>query len=312
MDLRVEDLPLLVDWSLYQEATDTYVELSHKYIEALYVFGNVRHPGLSDLDILVVPKDTFLAPLQLHLRERLPRRFDPIIEHEVFVVPRSHLSACGYRLSSKFTLAYGRDVLAGVAEEASVTTRTCEALEAINNMLGYLAQLKRTGVLKAQSCLRVFNSQRYNARRLTDLGIMADDGYGARIDGLRARFMTAPDPECVLEMFRAFEQSVTACARALNSAFNLDVHSFARIAAVSRGQATVAFNGFQIHEAKRRASTIIAYRQELARRNYWYGFWFLPQFFPAATENARWQRTVFRGLRSGSRRWRRLRSPCGL
>jgi len=308
MHLRVEDLPLPVDRSLYQEAIDTYLELSHKYIEALYVFGNIRYPGLSDLDLLVVPKNSYLAPLRLHFRDRLPRRFDPIIEHDVFVVPASQLSACEYRLTSRFSLVYGRDVLTAITAETSVAARVCEALEAINNMVAYLAQLKQTGVLKAQSCVRVFNGQRYKARRLTDLGLMAEDGYGDKIDALRARFMTAPDPECVLEMFRAFEQSVTACVRALDSSLGLDVTSFARIAGISYGQVPVAFEGFELHDAKRRADVITAYRQELVRRNYWYGFWFLPRLFPAAAARAPWHGVVFRALRSGSRRWRRLGS----
>jgi hypothetical protein len=172
-------LPLPVDRSLYQEAIDTYLELSHKYIEALYVFGNIRYPGLSDLDLLVVPTNSYVAPLRLHFRDRLPQRFDPIIEHEVFVVPASQLSACGYRLTPGFSLAYGRDVLAGITAETSVAARVCEALEATNNMVAYVAQLKRAGALKARSCVRVFNSQRYKARRLADLGLMAEDGYGA-------------------------------------------------------------------------------------------------------------------------------------
>src|SRR6476646_9791357 len=107
MNLRVEDLPLPVDPSLYQEAIVAYLERSYKYIDALYAFGQVRYPGLSDLDLLVVPKDSYLAPLGLHLRGRLPRRFDPIIEHDVFVVPTSQLAACRCGLHSQFCLIYG-------------------------------------------------------------------------------------------------------------------------------------------------------------------------------------------------------------
>ena len=70
MDLRVEQLPLPVDRSLYQEAIDTYLELSHKHIAALYVFGNIRYPGLSDLDLLVVPTGSYVAPLGLHPTRR--------------------------------------------------------------------------------------------------------------------------------------------------------------------------------------------------------------------------------------------------
>jgi hypothetical protein len=311
MELRVENLPLPLDRSLYQEATDTYLELSHRYIEALYVFGNVRYPGLSDLDLLVVPKDGYLAPLHLSLRDLLPRRFDPILEHDVFVVPSSQLGACRYRLAPPFSLVYGRDVLAGITVDTSVTTGVCDALEATNNMLGYVEQLRRIGVLNARSCTRVFNSQRYKARLLTDLGLMEEDGYGAAIDALRTRFMTDPSAECVLEMHGAFERSVANCARALESSLGIDVGSFDRVAGVSYGQVPVRLEGFEITHAQRRAGVITAYRQALVSRNYWYGFWFLQRMFPAAAARAPWHRTAFRVLRAGSRRWRRLRGLTG-
>lgn len=310
MDLRVEQLPLPVDRSLYQEAIDTYLELSHKYVAALYLFGNIRYPGLSDLDLLVVPTNSYVAPLGLHLMDRLPRRFYPIIEHEVFVVPESHLRAYSYRWSP-LSLVHGREVLAGMTGETAIAARVTQVLEDTNNMLGYLAQLERAGVLKARSCMRVFNSQRYNAGRLIDLGLMRDDGYGATIDALRDRFMVAPDAACVLEMFGAFRESVTACARAVESSLGLDPRAFEPVASIAHGREPVRFPGFELEDAKRRARLIMSYRQELVRRNYWYGFWFLPRLFPAAAATAPWHRGVFRTLRSGSRRWRRLRSSLG-
>jgi len=306
MDLCVENLPLPLDRSLYQEAIDTYLELSHRYIEALYVFGNVRHPGLSDLDLLVVPKDSYLAPLHLSLRDLLPRRFDPILEHDVFVVPLSQLGACRYRLSSPLSLVHGRDVLAGMMPETSVAAKLCNALEEANTMLGYVEQLKRAGVLNARSCTRVFNSQRYKIRRLVDLGMMEEDGYGEAIDTLRARYMAEPSAGCVLDMCRLFERSVAACARALGASLSLDVACFDRVASVSYGQVPVPFGGFEIADAQRRAGVITGYRQELVSRNYWYGFWFFQRMFPAPAARAPWHRIVFRVLRSGSRRWRRF------
>jgi hypothetical protein len=210
MELRVENLPVPLDRSLYQEAIDTYLDLSHRYIEALYTFGNVRYPGLSDLDLLVVPNDSYVAPLHLHLRDRLPSRFDPILEHDVFVVPESQLGACRYRLCGPMALVYGRDVLAGMTAERSVAASLCNVLEQAHTMVGYTDQLRRSGVINARSCIRVFNSQRYKVQRVADLGLIEDEGYGAAIDALRASFLKNPSSECALEMHRAFERSVAA------------------------------------------------------------------------------------------------------
>ncbi len=308
MKLRVKNLPLAVDRSLYQEATDAYLDLSHKHIEALYVFGTVSYPGLSDLDFLVVPKDTYLAPLRVHLMDRLPSRFDRIIEHEVFVVPEPQLRVCAYRRPERFKLVYGRDVLADIAAEDSVGARVCDVLELVHNKMVFLTNLQRTGVLNAQSCIRVFNGQQYNVRRLAELGLLEENGYGATIDALRAQCMADPTEACVLQMYDAFEQCVTACARALHARLGPDLRSVAQIAAVSRGNATVPFEGFQVEDARQRADIITEYLQELVKRNFWYGFMFLARLFPTPPTNSVVDRAVSRGLRSGLRRWRRLRS----
>jgi hypothetical protein len=307
MELRVEDLPHPVDRSLYQEATDAYLELSHKFIEALYVFGTIDYPGLSDLDFLVVPRDTYLAPMRVQLRERLPRRFDPIIEHEVWVVPESHRGACAYMAPTGLRLVYGSDVLAGIKAESSVEARLCETLEFVHNKLVFLANLRRTGVLNARSCIRVFNSHRYNIRCLAELGLMEENGYGNTIDALRMQFVAAPSAESVVEMYHVFEEAVGASARTLHSLLDVDPLSVPQVAAVSQGRMTVPFQGYRVHDARRRAEVLTPYLQELVRRNYWYGFPFPSRVFPPPAANSLFERALYRYLRSGSRRWRRLR-----
>jgi hypothetical protein len=308
MQWRVEDLPMPVDHSLYREAVDAYLELSHKHIHALYVFGTVAYPGLSDLDVLVVPKNNYLAPLGLHLNDRLPRRFDPIIEHEVFVVPQAHLRASAYIYPGPegFRLVYGTDVLRGVAQESSPSTNLCETVEFVHNKLVFLARLRRTGVLRARSCVRVFNSHRYNVRRLAALGLMEENGYATTFDALRAQLMARPSEEVVFEMYRAFERSVYAAARALRVSLDLDPTSVGQVAAVAQGRVSVPFAKFQIRGVMDRAEILTSYLQALVERNYWYGFPFLARLFPTPAANPLVERLLCRSLRSGLRRWRRL------
>ena len=309
MDLCVENLPVPVDRSLYQEAIDTYLELSQRHIEALYVFGTTHYPGLSDLDILVVPRNGYLAPLNLHLRGRLPPGFDPIIEHEVFVVPQSHLRACRYVEPGPegFHLVYGSDVLGDITRETTLSTGLCEAVEFVHNKLVFLSNLRRVGVLDARSCIRVFNSHRYTMRRLGDLGLMEEDGYGAAVDALRTQLAVAATADLVKEMYRLFETSVAASARALQSRLDLDPSSVGQVAAVSQGRVTLPFAGFRVRDAKERGEVLAAYLQELVRRNYWYGFPFLTRLFPPPRRNSALEQALYRTFRSGARRARRLR-----
>ena len=307
MELRVENLPCPVDPSLYQEAAEAYLELSHKYIEALYVFGTTTYPGLSDLDFLVVPKAVYLAPLHVHLRDRLPPRFDPIIEHEVFVVPEGQIAACRYMSPGPegFRLVYGRDVLGGVTADGSAATTLCETLEYVHNKLVFLANLRRTGVLNARSCVRVFNSHRYNVQRLAQLGLTEENGYGTTIDTLRTRLATAPAADVVVQMYHSFEKAVSSSASVLQSLLDVDPRSVGQVAAVSQGRVTVPCARFHRHEARRRAEVLTAHLQDLVRRNYWYGFPFLARLFPSPPTNSRLERALYRSLRFGSRRARR-------
>ncbi len=309
MPLRVENLPLPVAPALYPEAIDSYLERSHRHIEALYVFGTTHYPGLSDLDILVVPKGDYLAPLNLHLQGRLPRRFDAIIEHEAFVLPRSQVRACRYLGWAGLQLAHGPDVLAAVGTDISRTAVLCETLEFVHNKLVFLANLRRTGVLNAASCIRLFNSQRYNLRQLAQLGLMQEDGYGDAIDALRTQLLVAPSADLVLEMYRIFETAMTRCARALQSRFDLDPSSASQVAAVTQGRVAVPFEGYRIADARARAEVLASYLQELVRQNYWYGFPFLTRLFPAPKRNAAVEQILYRSLRYGARRLRRLRPP---
>jgi hypothetical protein len=120
--------------------------------------------------------------------------------------------------------------------------------------------------------------------------------------------MVAPDAPCVLDMFAAFRESVAACARTVESVLGLDARAFGPVASIVHGEVPVPFPGFELEDTRRRARVIESYRQELVRRNFWYGFWFSPRLFPAAAATPPWHRGVFRAVRSGSRRWRRLRS----
>lgn len=310
MDLPVENLPVPVERSLYREAIDTYLDLSHSRIEALYTFGTTHYPGLSDLDILVVPRNGYLDPLNLHLRGRLPPRFDAIIEHEVFVLPPSHLAACRYVEPGPegFRLVYGADVLSSITREASLTTGLCETVEFVHNKLVFLANLRQKGVLDARSCIRVFNSHRYTMRRLVGLGLMEEDGYGAAADALRTQLAAAATADLVRQMYRLFETAVMASARVLQSRLDLDPTSIRQVAAVSQGRATLPFAGFRVRDASERGEVLAAYLQELVRRNYWYGFPFLTRLFPPPRRNSALEQVLYRTFRSASRRVRRFRS----
>jgi hypothetical protein len=207
-----------------------------------------------------------------------------------------------------FRLVFGSDVLASIPRETSLSTGLCETVEFVHNKLVFLANLRRTGVLDARSCIRVFNSHRYTMRRLVGLGLMEENGYEATTDALRTQLAAAPTAELVKEMYRAFEKAVTASTLALQSRLDVDLTSVGQVASVTQGRVTVPFDGFRMSDARERAEVLTAYLHELVRRNYWYGFPFLSRLFPAPVPNSPVERLLYRSLRSAARRFRSARS----
>ena len=300
---RITNLPQILDRSIYQEAVDLYLQESAEYLEALYGFGNQRYPGLSDLDLLVIPKDRYFAPLHLHILGRLPQRFSCILEHEVFVVPESFTVVCRYTHANNVRLLHGRDVLAGITDDIPVAAHVCHELERLYNAHIYARRLRDEQVVDARSSMRVFNAFRFSLQRLEDLRFGEEGGYGAEIDRLRNQYMDSRAEACVAAMYRLFDDAVRYAVRSASESTGIDVTSSAEIRALSYGERSLSLQGFNPQDALTRSKVARAYRKELDRRHFWYGTLFLKAFFPSHSE----QPILFRALIKGTRIARRLR-----
>jgi hypothetical protein len=298
---RITNLPEIVDRRLYQEAVDLYLQDSADYLEALYGFGNQRYPGLSDLDLLVVPRNGYFAPLRLHILGRLPQRFNCILEHEVFVVPESFTVVCSYTHASNLRLLHGRDVLAGTGNEIPPAARVCHELERLYNAQIYAKRLRHEQVIDARSSMRVFNSFRFSLKRLEELRFAEEGGYGAEIDRLRSRYMEDRAESWVAQMYRLFDDAVRYAVRSVSESIDVDVTSTSDIKALSYGERSLPLNGFEPEDARKRARVARAYRQDLDRRHFWYGTLFLNAFFPPHAKQSLLFRTFMKGARIARR-----------
>ncbi len=299
---RITNLPDVLDRGIYQEAVDLYLQDSADYLEALYGFGNQRYPGLSDLDLLVVPRDRYFAPLYLHILGRLPQRFHCILEHDVFVVPESFTVVCSYTNANNLRLLHGRDVLSGTGREIPPAARVCHELERLYNAQIYARKLRNEQVIDARSSIRVFNSFRFSLKRLEELRFVEEGGYGAEIDRLRNRYVENRAESWVAQMYRLFDDAVRYAVRCVSESIGVDVTSTSEIKALSYGERSLALNGFDPKDARKRADVARAYRQELDRRHFWYGTLFLNTFFPSHAK----QSLLFRALMKGTRMARGL------
>jgi hypothetical protein len=305
MNPRVENLPRLLDRSLYAEAMEMYLDLSFRYIDSLYTFGSIRYPGLSDIDLLVVPKENYLAPLKLSLLDRLPSRFDCILEHNVYVVPQSHFAAFAVAHPHNLDLLYGKQSLDQIAKDSSIAGRLCMALEHLCNAIMAVEEIESQQVINATSRIRVFSAFRYAIRRLSELEIGDEDGYGTDIDELILKFINTPSEQHVLSMFHRYKAAVRCRVGAVATRLGIDVRVPEQILALPRG-AKPLISGFRTEDAERRYQTIAAYHAGLAERNFYYGSMFLSTFHPRAPLKSFWFRVLRKGahlLYRGKRRY---------
>ncbi|MFQ5613086.1 MAG: hypothetical protein ACE5H9_13235 [Anaerolineae bacterium] len=278
--MRIENLPRPLPAALYQEAIAAFWELARGHAVALFTAGNVNFPGLSDLDLVLVPADQALAPLYLRAGRRLPPRFQAILHHEPFILPLEHLQVFKYSFLSNVTLRHGPDLLAGVAPDRSISGQICTALEGLFSYLAFLDALKTRRVLDAAYCLPVFSSLRFTIRILADLGLVRDGSYGREFDALRQRLLEAGSDPCLPRMFALFEGSLNRCAAAVASALDLDPRRRGQILAFFRRD-SFPLAGLARADIEQRRAAITAYFRGLAARNFQYGHLFKTELYPA-------------------------------
>jgi hypothetical protein len=104
------DLPQACERDLYSSALERLVAMlsKEKYVDAVYQVGSVRHPGISDIDLLVVVADE--ATSTRDPREQLSTEERYLFTHSCFVVPVSLApNLARYVLLHRYQLLHGPD-----------------------------------------------------------------------------------------------------------------------------------------------------------------------------------------------------------
>ena len=152
---RSIDAPRPCDERLYRGTVDKLATAlaTKTYVDAIYQVGNVRHPGISDLDLLVVVGDRGGSnedPL-----ESLSRKERYLFTHSCFVVPASLAPELGkHVLLHGYRQLHGADQLLTLDSETATALEVQTALEFLaKNLLDLHVQLTY-GVLKLRAFLQ--------------------------------------------------------------------------------------------------------------------------------------------------------------
>ncbi|HEY7994791.1 MAG TPA: hypothetical protein VID24_11310 [Candidatus Eremiobacteraceae bacterium] len=226
------NFPARLDRSVYDAAVRNYVAAVGSRASAIYHVGNVRFPGLSDIDLVVVvntpawDNNQFFSPYV-----RLGKPYTALFHHEPRFLPQSCIDAITYSscvhastgqamdqiptvFGSRRSLVHGTDLLGQRAVDVtSESWQRCRLLETSFIFSRALRELACEPAIDVVKLMSRATALRYPVRHLHDLlGMSRDRGYEKNIDEVRERLLDpmTTQPEKVrlaADTFELFQHS---------------------------------------------------------------------------------------------------------
>jgi hypothetical protein len=273
-EIMVVNIPSKASVSIYKEAVDLYVKKSKPYVKSVYTFGNVNFPGLSDLDILVVPKRKYLSALRVKLSKSLPKIYDKIILHDPFVLPFEDINISKFIYITNLKRIHGED-LVKINNNFSNTVKFCSILEAMLSYSIFLENFKKSYVLDAQASIPVFSSLRFTVGLVNELNILNKVNkkrYCDNFDLLRASLLDEVENphDVVVKMYELFFESIMQLRMDIINHCNIDPYSKESILELYFSKKQESY--FDCNEANIRYKAIENYILRLNNNGFYYGY----------------------------------------
>lgn len=282
--MNVVDVPQRMKREDYDEAIARYVQLVQSRSIAIYRVGNIRFPGLSDIDLLVVSDRCSLDNRFFYSAlQRMPRRLLPLFLHDPFILPAWSLRVMRHTTHGSPELLAGRSVLGGYAPSNEPEERWCRLLEGYCASASFVQRTRQSGTLRGRMTVAVASAFRFQLAEVREVLGYDERGYAARIDDLRGGFFDRANPEDgVRDAWTMFGAEFERLDASLRSHLQLDAQDDlpARARALLRGDRESGF--FDREYAFRRAQAVDGYHQDLASMGFPYGHLFFIAAHPGA------------------------------
>jgi hypothetical protein len=272
--MNVRDIPRPIRREDYDEAIARYAKMVEGRAIATYRVGNVRYPGLSDLDLLVVTDRVafdnryFFSALQ-----RMPRRLLPVFLHEPFILPAWCLDVLRHTTHYAPALVAGNDVARDLHPNDDAAERWCRMLESYCSYSTFAARVRNNDAVSGRLTVAVASALRYLLGDAAHLFAGIDvQAYAEEMDALRAHFFEHADSSDAVRyawnlFAKHFDRYDALLRERLRISSAEDGVQSAR--ALLNGEASNAL--FDSGYALRRARTIRAYYDGLRTLGFPYG-----------------------------------------
>lgn len=285
--MNVTDLPRPADRSEYDEAVARYADMVKSRAISVYRVGNVRYPGLSDIDLLVVADSCNVDNRYFYsAMQRMPRRYLRLFLHEPFILPAWTLRVMRHTTHYAPQLLAGRDVIRAFGPSDEPDERWCRMLEGYCTYARFAARVRETQTLAGRMTVAVASAFRFPLRDAHTLWTDVDhEGYAQEIDALRAGFFERERPEAAVEdAWELFSRAFDAFDARLQSHFGTsDAEETQRMArSVIRGEREIPY--LDREYAFERVRAIDGYHHDLASMGFPYGHLFFVAAHPGALQ----------------------------
>lgn len=207
--MNIVDFPRRADRALYEAATRAYAAKVARRARAVYRTGNINYPGLSDLDLLVVPSRRRADNAQyFSALYRLPAPYHRILLHDPFVIPAEHKTVLRYTTHRNLQLLGGEDVFREVAFIDTPAEGWCKLLEGYCSYAAFVKDVSSSGRVPGRRLVPKASSLRFSLRQMDALtgGTHAPE-YEHIIDEMRGRYYSSDPIPTLLAMWDVFHDA---------------------------------------------------------------------------------------------------------
>ncbi len=280
--MNIHSLPEPAPRSAYEEATGAYAALVRSRARAVYQVGNVRFPGLSDIDLLVVPKrpasDNQYFFSAFH---RAPKRSLKLFLHEPFIVPPTALSVMRHTTHARPKLLCGEDVLAEYRPDDNENERACRLFESFCSYERFTLRSRESQTLNGRWAMAIMSAFRFLLADFDDVfKVESSQAYGQRIDALRAGAFQSGVQAAIENAWAFFHEHFIVVERVMAKELDCEGPLSQVARDILRGART--FRAVPPEYLADRYAAVERYHDELER----FGFPFGHLFFAAAYEGS--------------------------
>jgi len=158
---------------LYWSYIKLYLKKITKLTKAIYILGNIRYPGISDIDLLIIPiEDKSFLPQRLNIFSRLKNdkyiiRY--LFLHQPFIVFEKHKFVISYTYHINKQLIWGDDILSDVIILDNVYNKELLVLEFLLAYKRWLRDIFITKKVNIRYALTVISSFRFTANLIKEI-----------------------------------------------------------------------------------------------------------------------------------------------